>query len=282
MSIWDNYPCNGGGYYNTDFPGTHQYDQDLRWLICAYKKLIPITEDLEKRVKELEELYSTIPSEIASAVSTAMQPVYQQIQMIRNEMAKWNDDIAKTLAEQNKRISDMYLTLSSLEVYVGTIYDSCKAYTDAKTNELRKYLENYINNYLADGWPPVLCPVDGNYENINKALDDVYKAIIRPITFAEFNQLHLTFSQFNDMYIMFKVFNSWGYRELTDHVDYRFYMFSPLTGQYMLMRDVIMQLYRLHYPDGVTLSELSAGDISFEDFNNKQLTLTIFNTTHWL
>lgn len=241
-----------------------------------------MTVDLEARVKELEKLYSTIPSEISRAVNNAMQPVYKQIAMIRDEMSQWNEDITNTLAEQNKRIDDMYLTLSSLESYVSTIYNSCKSYTDAKTSELKKYLEDYINKYLVDGWPPVLCPVDGNYENINKALDDVYNAIIRPITFAEFNQLHLNFSQFNDMYILFKVFNSWGYRELTDHVDYRFYMFSPLTGQYMLMRDVIMQLYRLHYPDGVKFGELNASNTSFEQFNNKQLTLTEFNTTYWL
>lgn len=280
--FWKDWPCPGGGYYDTDFPGTHEYDQDLRWLICAYKKLIPMTDDLEKRVKSLEDLYSTIPDEIANAVAEAMAPVYTQIQQIRDQMKNWNEQIVEQFKEQNNRISQMYVTISELEKYVNTVYNSCKAYSDAQDLKLKNDIMNYINSYLVEGWPPVTCPVDGNKENIDVALEHVYRAIIRPITFAEFNQLHIPFGKFNDLYILFHTFNAWGYRELMDYHDYRFYMFSPLTGQYMLMRDVIMQLYRLHFPDGVTLGELEAASLIFEDFNNKALTLTIFNTTHWL
>lgn len=280
--FWKDWPCHGGGYYDTDFPGTHEYDQDLRWLICAYKKLIPMTDDLEKRLKELEELYSTIPTEIAKAVAEAMTPVYTQIQQIRDQMKEWNEQIVEQFKEQNNRISEMYVTISELEKYVNTVYNSCKAYTDAQDLKLKNEIMDYINSYLVEGWPPVTCPVDGNKENINEALEHVYRAIIRPITFAEFNQLNITFGKFNDLYILFHTFNAWGYRELMDYHDYRFYMFSPITGQYMLMRDVIMQLYRLHFPDGVTLNELAAALLTFEAFNAKALTLNVFNTTHWL
>lgn len=280
--FWKDWPCTGGGYYDTDFPGTHEYDQDLRWLICAYKKIIPMTTDLENRVKELEELYSTIPTEIANAVANAMAPVYGQIQQIRDQMSEWNGQISEQFKEQNNRISQMYVTISELEKYVNTVYNSCKAYSDAQDLKLKNEIMDYINSYLVEGWPPVTCPVDGNNENINEALEHVYRAIIRPITFAEFNQLNITFVKFNDLYILFHTFNAWGYRELMDYHDYRFYMFSPITGQYMLMRDVIMQLYRLHFPDGVTLSELGTAMITFEVFNNKALTLTVFNTTHWI
>lgn len=286
MSIRDGWPdgCGwyGGGYYNRDFPGTHEYDQDVRWLVCAYKKLLPAVAELEDAVKKIEELYEDVPDRIKEAINEAMKSVYERMSIVEDEIKQIRLDVNDSMQQQDVKIQLISQSLSDLELYVSTLVKQIYAYVDRQDKFLEQRLMSYIDNILVTKWPNVICPVDGLSETINKALEHVYKAIIRPLTVAEFNQLHLTVSRFNDVYILVRVFNSWGYQTFKDRFDSNFYMFSPITGDYMLMRDVIMQLYRLHFPDGVTAGELDAGDLTVEEFNNKQLSVTAFNTTHWL
>lgn len=286
MSIRDGWPngCEwyGGGYYNTDFPGTHEYDQDLRWLICAYKKLLPAVAELEDAVKNLNDLYEDIPDRINQTINQAMQSVYERMAIVEEEIKQIRIDVNESMQQQDIKIQMLLTNLSDLELYVSTLVKQIYAYVDRQDKALEQRLMSYIDNILVTKWPNVICPVDGLSETINKALEHVYQAIIRPLTVAEFNELHLPVKVFNDTYILVRTFNSWGYQTFKDRFDHRFYMFSPITGNYMLMRDVIMQLYRLHYPDGVTAGELDAGDLSCEVFDAKQLTVTAFNTTTWL
>lgn len=271
-------PYFGPGY---DFPNQFQYQQDVGWLIQAYKYWICKYNYIAETVVKIEAGLDGLDQKIIETVSSAVQPVYQQIAIVRENMENLENRVNVSIDDMKHDLSLIALSVSSLESYVNTILPIAEKYADTKDAQLKQEIINMINS-MSKEWPPVLCPVDGNMETINTALYHVYHAIIKPLIVAEFDNFHVTASQFDNMFLFVRVFNSWGYERFKSMYDSRFYMFSPITGDWMLMRDVIMQLYRLHYPDNVTAGELDGAKLTVAVFNAKNLTSDAFNTTQWV
>ena len=266
----------GGGYYNTDFPGTHEYDQDLRWLVCAYKKLMPEFSNLEERVKKLEELYETIPEEIQKAVDVAMGPIYTEMNKLRQQMDEWNIEINEKFAEQNKRLEGMLSTITAMQTYVDQILPAARAYADEQDAKVKMEILNYVNGIASKQWPPVKDPTDGRMEDINTALAHMFKGLSSSITYRQLDMLGITYAQWNQIMMTYKQLNTMAFDLFNKELDKRFYMYSPFNGDWVPITTVIWDLYRLHFP-GRTYDALNALNITYDELNARGVTYQDLN-----
>lgn len=164
-------PFFGASY---DFPNQFQYQQDIGWLIQAYKYWICKYNYIAETVGKIEASLDGLDQRIIEAVNNAVQPVYQQIAMVREEMEELQNNVDLQLETFARRIDELTLSLSKLEVYVNSILPAARAYADMKDEKLKQYLLDYINN-IAKEWPPVIDPSDGLIEDINTALQHMHK-----------------------------------------------------------------------------------------------------------
>lgn len=238
-----------GGYFggNLDFPGTSfEYNGNLRWLICYYKKLAPSIQNIIAAIKQLQDLYDTIPDEISQAVVDAMRDVYN----ILTDFGERIDEIkeyTETEILSMKRILDAWAeAVTKLESYVDTVLPAAKAYADSKDAYWVDYIKLYVDK-IAKVWPPVKDPSDGKLEDINTVLQHIYEGLGYHLTYGQFNDLNLTYGMFNGALITYGDFNI-HMDKMLDKYDQNTYMFSPFNGEYVKITSVIWDLYRLHYP----------------------------------
>lgn len=256
------------GYYGgqLDFPGTSgDYNGNLRWLICYYRRLIPQIAKMVAAIKELQDLYGTMPDYIRDLVANAMQAVYEQMQLLREEMQRFDEEVDGKIEGMQKKLEGMQVIIASLEVFVNSVLPAAKAYADAKDDELKAWILKYIST-IAEQWPPVIDPSDGLMEDINTALKHIYNDAIDGITYNQLNGYGITYGQLNNMHITYRMLNTRMYKLLYRELDSRFYMFSPVNGEWLRWDKVIWQLYRLHFK-GTTYEAFDAKGITYDELD---------------
>lgn len=274
------WPWGVGGYFSSgyDFPGTdYEYNGNLRWLICYYKKLVPQIELMMRAITELQGLYDGIPGLVAKYVAEAVAPVYKQLQDVKDAMLELQDKVDAQLQEQMRLILQTQAMLTQLELGVQKMQISLKQYADVGDqntyNRVMKYLETWNKK-----WPPVKCPVDGAYEDIQTVVWHLYNALRRGVTYRNFNNYQFKYVQFDNFHVTYHEFDTVGRDVFADKLDARFYMFSPFDGVWTFWRDLIWDLYRLHFP-GTTYEQLDTLAETYEAFDVRALTYTDFNGT---
>lgn len=266
------------GYYGgqLDFPGTQgDYNGNLRWLLCYYRRLIPQIAQMVEAIKELQDLYGTLPEYIRDLVASAVQSVYEQMDLIRKEIEEFTEKTDAKLALMANRIDGMQTMIASLEVFVNSILPAARAYADAKDDELKKWILKYISS-IAKQWPPVIDPSDGLLEDINTALKHIYNDAIDGITYNQLNGYGITYNQLNNMHITYRQLNTHMYKLLDRELDKRFYMFSPVNGEWLRWDKVIWQLYRLHFK-GTTYEAFNAKGITYDGLDALNITYQHLN-----
>lgn len=270
-------PYFGPGY---DFPNQFQYQQDIGWLIQAYKYWICKYNYIAETVAKIEGSLDGLDNRIIQAVNNAVQPVYQQIAMVRDEMKELQENVDAQLSVFSGRIQNINASLTKLEVYVNTILPAAQMYADMQDEKLKQFMLNYINN-IAKEWPPVTDPSDGLTEDINTALRHMYNELSNGITYGELNGYMFTYGQLNNMHITYGQLNTKAFQIFDRQLDQRFYMFSPVDGKYLMWRDIVWQLYRLHYP-GVTYGQINNKGITYGELDALGLTYGEFNEPGWI
>lgn len=271
------------GYYGgqLEFPGTQgEYNGNLRWLLCYYKQLVPQIAELEKQVSEIQKWYETLPQYIAQLVGQAVAPIFEQMGLIRQEIAEFKEDITQQQDDFLKQIQTIRLEVHQLEDYVGTVLPAAKMYSDMQDEKLKQWIVQYIQD-IAREWPPVIDPSDGLTEDINTALRHMYNDLSNGVTYGELNSYMFTYGQLNEMHVTYGQLNVKAFQIFDRQLDQRFYMFSPVDGRYLVWRDVIWQLYRLHYP-GVTYGQLNNKGLTYGELDNLALTYGEFNEPEWI
>lgn len=261
-----------GGYY--DFPHTNYYDGDLGWLIRFYLEIAQKYISISETVSRLEELITTIPEQVQQAMQEAMVDVYNTLADIKSEVDNKLADMTNQLDSMQNTLNNWTLALAKLESYVNSIEYACNAYADSKDAYWVDYIKTYINS-IAKVWPPVKCPADGNMEDINTALEHIYHSLAYTMTYYQFDQMTLTYDEFNALSATYSDLNIHA-NKLLEKYDPRFYMFSPLTGLWTKITDVIWELYRLHVPGG-TYNQFNALGLTFDEFNAKNWTYQKIN-----
>lgn len=248
-----------------EFPNQFQYSQDIGWLIKAYKYWICMYKDILDKVNEIAGSLDGLDEYIRNLVANAVQPAFEQIGLLREEMKDFTEATDEKLEQMTKRIEGIQKIVASLEVFVNSILPAARAYADAKDDELKEWILRYIST-IAKQWPPVIDPSDGLMEDINTALKHIYNDAIDGITYNQLNGYGITYNQLNNMHITYRMLNTKMFKLLDRELDRRFYMFSPVNGEWLRWDKVIWQLYRLHFK-GTTYEAFDAKGITYDELN---------------
>lgn len=248
--------------YLDDFPHTRNYDGDLGWLITYYKELKAAYEDLLATVKNLQKLYDTIPDQIKEATDQQVKRIDALIAQVDAKLDQIDDEICA--------FSGQILELSySLSV----LANNYRTYVDAENSKQTAYILNYINN-LSKSFPPVVCPVDGFTEDIQTVLWHMANYFSLGITVEHFDALNIPVEIFDGMNIPVQDFDRYG--KFIFKFWRNFMMFSPFTGEYVPVQEVIIDLAELHM-DAVTVDEFDAEEIPVEIFDNQEIDVKVFD-----
>lgn len=274
--------CGTGPFFGPDqtYPNQFEYDQDLVWLIksykyllCQYNKLVITVDDIQQKLVGLDDYINQLLNQL-------MVPIYKEIGEMKQEIADFENLTNDKILEINRQVDQLALNITTLEVAMNSILPAAKKYADTQDEKVKDEIYAYIKN-IAKEWPPVIDPSDGLTEDINTALQHMYNSTIDAITYGQLDGYGITYGDFNSLLITYGNFNKRAYREFDHALDSRFYMFSPVDGQYLLWRDVIWQLYRLHF-EGEKYEDLNNANLSYEVFDGKNLTFGEFNKIGWL
>ena len=270
-----------------EFPHTRTYDSDLGWLIetvssigneyrelveymnqhkIEYAELVTRVEHLENEIDSFEteidnrfiqlqtDLYADVDRKIAAVIEevrTAIAGIDLALQNIRNEFRQFK------------------IETTSLVI---RYYNLGKDYTDFRIQELINSLPELTTVYVFN-------PIKGHITTLQEAINDLYD-LGRPygITAKEYDDLELTASDYDDLEITALDYDLYATKILEEAGLIKnkwHYMFSPITGVYEPLSDVITELANLHKEDPITAAEYDALEIEAAAYDD--LYVTAFN-----
>lgn len=251
-------------YFN-EFPYTRNYDQDLGWLIREVNNLDDMYQTILNQLKELQEQYDTIPQQISQAIQNYQNQVNADLLAVHQK-----------INAMNERMDNFENVVYSLKESVIAATTSLTQYIDAQYDELYTHFTVAINN-IVKNWPSVIDPSDGKREDLQTTLDHMWNRSGFGIPVVVFDNLNIPVEEFDKMQIPVWYFDRYAYWIFQTRR--ACYMFSPFTGQYVPIADVVTALAGLHQ-DGVTVSEFDAANIDVTVFDNANITAYNFDWTH--
>lgn len=264
-----------------EFPHTRTYDSDLGWLIktvssigSQYQELVDYMNthkveylELEARVKALEDNIDSFEAEID-------RRFYDLEGQLRSDI---NAQIAAIITEVNDKLSEVDSALNDLEYkfalfkndvrsLVVQYYNLGTAYTDFKIEELINSLPEITTVYVYN-------PIRGEITTLQIAINDLYD-LGRPeaLTALEYDSLELTASEYDALEITAIDYDLRG-RALLEELGIIkspwHYMYSPFTGEYVPLQNVITELSNLHkdVTGAITASEYDALELTASDYD---------------
>ena len=266
-----------------EFPHTRTYDSDLGWLIKSmeelmneYNNLISWVnthkteyKELEKRVKSLENNIASFEAQIVQRMDNfeakINNEIYVQYQQILAELHSELGRIEQILSDFASEIARFRLEIRG-ELLASESYQ--KSYTDAKIQELINNLPQLSIN--------VYNPVKGYRTDIQTAINDLYDLGRSEALMAiEYDRLGLTALEYDELELTALQYDQYGkyYLEKFNKIKNPFhYMYSPFTGEYVVLEDVINDLVSLHKSGALTASGYDGLELEAQYYDSLELT----------
>ena len=229
-----------------DFPHTRNSDQDFGWLITYYKDLQGQYDTLVETIKRLENLYDTIPEQIADAIA-------QQMTAINATLTEFNS----RLKSFNMRIEELEQAEIDMRQALSDFYAIINAQTNNKINALKLWVENYIESWNKS-LPPVTCPIHGYLEPLQDVLFHIVEYLGCGITALEYDNYSISAQDYDNIKITAIDYDLWAKCKYFYPKKYC-YMYSPFTGEYVPIFEVVNMLADFH-KKGITAQEYDDGE----------------------
>lgn len=273
-----------------EFPHTRTYDSDLGWLIQEvtkiaeeYQSLVDFMnnheveyEELKRRVDLLESNINTFENQIDARFEALSNEFEQQFNVLDRELKnELRSEIQAALAELNRALGNIYAQITAVEASVTQLrldtngqirayFDLSLQYTDSKIAELISHIPDLTT-------VNVFNPVRGTITSIQVAVNDLYD-IGRPdaLTAEEYDNLGLTALEFDDIGMTALEYDLYGRRILEELGYYKnpaHYMYSPFTGEYVPIKEVVLELSYLHQSDTLTAEEYDLKELTAADYD---------------
>lgn len=271
-------------YTSYDFPHTHFYETDLREILSMLNKLEKEYSHLVESIDDLNEWKKNHTKEYESLV--------KKLEALQNEINTFEDGINKAFdefkTEEQQKFAELQAELQAqINSEITRLRAEVKAAITAINNLLEinnKYIIEVVENKLQkwlDNLPDystlmVLNPVRGYRTSIQIAINDLYSyAAVNAITAKEFDDLKITAIRFDNLMITAGEFDR-NAKDRLGYKDPRFYMFSPFTGENVLIKEVVKSLAALHM-NAITAIEFDTLAITAEEFDDKLITAYNFD-----
>lgn len=264
-------------YFN-EFPHTRTYDADLGWLIkivteinTEMQSFVQFQEDIEKGFEELSAKVEGWDAEIKAFEARITFQIEQQNANIERQFLQIKADIA---AEISAYLADLSGQIAAVRSYAEAENTLTKAYVDAKISELLASIPDLTTVNVHN---PVR---NGTLTTIQIAIDDLYDLIARAeaLTAAEYDSAALTAAEYDALNLTAYDYDTIGSRFITGSVDPSNlnYMFSPISGVWMPVRSVVLELSRFHLT-GITAGAYDVLNLTAEAYDAKNLTAIDFD-----
>lgn len=224
-----------------DFPHTRNSDQDFGWLIKYYKDLEGQYDGLVETVKRLEDLYDTIPQQIADEIANQMIGVYNTLTQMRNQ-----------LEAMGIKVDGFEQDLLSIRQALAAFYAIISAQTDNKIEALKLWVQKYVENW-AKTLPPVVCPIHGYLEPLQDVLFHIVDYLGCGITALEYDNYSVSAQEYDNMEITAIDYDLWAKCKYFYPKKWS-YMHDPFTGEYLPITIVVNKLADLH-KHGITAQQ---------------------------
>lgn len=294
------------GFFNK-YPYTDFHELNLDWLLTNYQAIIDEVNQIVTWVNnhqiEYEEAIArlvVVENEIATfeqQITTAFNQLKADIEA---DFAQQKADLQAALAQTQAQIEAEMILLEeevnaaiasfenrflTLETQIRNEIAQMKADIQQTIATLQNILEAnnqyvfaWVNNRLEDfinSLPEILTvqvynPYRGTVTDIQTAINDIYSiACIWGLTAEQYDSLGLTAAAYDALQLSAQEYDTRGYQLL--YKDPNYHMLSPFTGEYVHVKEVIIDLAHLHM-GGVTASYYDDLELTATEYDSKELT----------
>ena len=236
---------------------------------------------IDQKIDELE-------AEINQQIADFTAEINRLIEATNARLTQLEEDVDQRITEleQEQRQQFAELTariireLNDLKAEVYDAIDEMRQAVQLQGEITKAWVNNRLEQFLADlpdyTQTLVYSPVSGKLMTVQNALNELYDYGIRVegLTASEYDALGLTASEYDGLELTAFDYDMYGRKIIADLKDPRLYMYSPFTGEYVLVKDVVYSLAGLHQLTGAvfTASEYDALALSATDYDNQQVT----------
>ena len=294
--------------FTNEYPYTDFHELNLDWLLTTYQKIVDDInnlnewmathkeeyEDALRRLRIVEGEIDTFEAQVQAEFDRLKT---EQEQAFAEQTAKLDASIeamdakvdAKILQFQNEfniALNQFRTDFANLEraveaeiaqlkVEINRAIINLNNQLTANNEYVFEYVENrlddFINHFPDIANTPVYNPVRGETTGLQKALNDLYDlARYYGLTANQYDYLGLTAQEYDDKELTALDYDIYGYIKL-GYPDENWCMISPFTGQYVKVKEVVMDLAHFHM-DGLSATEYDALELTAQEYDDKQIT----------
>lgn len=278
------------------YPYTDFHEMNLDWLLTTYQQIVEDIQNLQQWVtthqgeyeaamvrlaaveneidtfeqqirQSFAELSAQIEAELAAQKAEVQQLIVDTRQELERTINEFKQEIAAIEAAFLKMISDMRAEINRILASIQGILEENNEYIQ-RWVEIR--LQEFIESIPSFDEVFVYNPYRGETTLLQQAIDDLYTICrILGLTAAQYDSLQLTASEYDALGLTARDYDTIGYKLLFKEPAH--YMFSPFTGLYERLQDVIMSLAALHM-NALTASAYDALELEAQVYDGKELT----------
>lgn len=236
-----------------------------------------VQAQIDELSSDLHRDFDELRDELQGEIDALVQDTNAKIDALERRLnAKFDELEAEVLARVNASLNDMRTEMDNFKTEIRRDVDLLEVRVDM----MRTWVENRLEDFIAD--LPSTCyvksPFTGETVNVQVAIDELYEWGSRwyACTCGEFDDLGLTAGEFDDLGLTAWEFDMWGLKKLP-FKDPIHYMYSPFTGEYVPLQDVIIELSNLHRQNALTCGEYDALLLSAITYDEKEVTAYNFD-----
>ena len=271
-----------------EFPHTRTYDSDLGWLIENVKKLYESEGAFEEYARAWINNHEADYSQLLTRVNTIQNEMENfQTEMDARFNTLKNELDAYIFAEVRRALSNLIVEIGDVRAEILQLRQDTtreileltgliSAYDDVMREWVESRLQQFLNDLPSLEDLIVWNPIRGRQTTLNQCISDLY-SISRTdgLTAEEYDSMELTAQEYDNLELTAWEYDTYAKATLGRWGIYKnplYYMYSPFTGNYEPITNVINELAQFHMDGSIDAATYDAKEITAGDYDAIELT----------
>ena len=258
----------------------HNVNEFFEWATQHESDYDALVQRVGRVENEIDTFEYQIQLEFAQLKEEQQEAFDEQTRKLDAKLIEFKAEIDRTLTDLRNQFTllkrQVEQDISQMKVEIAREMARLNNLIDANNQYIFEYvattLQEFIDNFPEMADVPVYNPIRGGTTTLQRCINDLYSvACVNGITCIQFDTLGKTAEEFDALGITAQDFDQQSYI-LLGYPDERWYMLSPFTGQWTLVKNVVMDLAHFHMT-GLTATEYDGLDITADEWDD-------WNDTH--